>query len=317
MRTLIVIFHIGILVARAAAQLPAPVKAHAEKFDAERAALGAAAEAQLKPARERYLAALAAAQKTAMNAAKTGDIAAIAAEIEGVGAGTLAAAFPPDLPRSLSQERRSFLAVSTNAGRTLPQQQRDLAARYLQTLAGLESVALKGKDAAVADAVALERARVVALMEVAGGGQKFHNVVANSDFSQGVPGSFPPGWKAEAGDVQVTDAAVVAEGAERFLRFRRLQALRRANLLPEKEIVIPARTRAVEFSVKLRVKGLVPGRDYHHYPGVHVTARDARGEEAGGDWAVVKQDAAWKRIAVGPFGSAGVLDVDDITVKFQ
>lgn len=72
--------------------------------------------------------------------------------------------------------------------------------------------------------------------------------------------------------------------------------------------------------------------DYDIYPGAHITGRDARGEEAGGGWAVVKEDTGWKRftvrfplepeaktlrIAIGPFGAAGLLDVDDIEVEFQ
>jgi hypothetical protein len=68
------------------------------------------------------------------------------------------------------------------------------------------------------------------------------------------------------------------------------------------------------------------------YPGAHVTARDARGEEVGGAWAEAKQDSNWKRvtarfevpptaktlrIAAGPFGAAGVIDFDDVAVEFK
>jgi hypothetical protein len=316
----------------ARAELPPALKLHADKFESDRAALTAAGEARLKPARERYLATLAAGQKSATAAAKTGDIAAIASEIEGVNTGALVEAFPPDLPRAFAQDRRTYIDAAASVAKTIPPRQRELATKYLQTLAAFDSTALKTKDAALTEAVAAEKTRVIALIEAAGGGQKFRNVVANGDFSQGTPGSFPPEWKAEAGDVQVTDATIVAEGTEKFLRFRRLQAERRANLLPEKEIIIPAKAKSVEFSVRLRVKGLVPGKDYNMHPGAHVTARDARGEEAGGEWAIVKQDTNWKRvtarftllpgaktlrIAVGPFGAAGVLDVDDTEVKFQ
>ncbi len=132
--------------------------------------------------------------------------------------------------------------------------------------------------------------------------------------------------------MRVTDATIISDGTEKFLRFRRLKAERRANLLPEKEINIPAKAKSVEFSVRLRVKGLVAGKDYHHYPGAHVTARDARGEEVGGEWIVTKQNTNWKgltarfalqpgaktvRIALGPFGAAGLVDFDDVEVKFR
>ncbi len=76
----------------------------------------------------------------------------------------------------------------------------------------------------------------------------------------------------------------------------------------------------------------MPGKAYNQYPGVHVTGRDARGEERGGDWAMVKQDTNWKRfivrfplapeaktlrIAIGPLGAAALLDVDDVEVEFK
>ncbi len=316
----------------ACAQLPPALKPHTDKYEADRTALTAVGEAQVKPARERYLAALAAAQKVAATAAKAGDLAAIAAEIESINASALAATFPPDLPRALSQVRRAYTDATATMEKTIASRQRELAAKYLQTLAAFEAAALKGQDAPTIEALAAEKARVVTNIEAAGGGQKFRNVVANGDFSQGTAGSFPPEWKAEADPVQITDATIVTEAMEKFLRFRRLNAQRRANLLPEKEVVIPARARSVEFSVKLRVKGLIPGQVYQVYPGAHVTARDARGEEAGGEWAVARQDTNWKRftarfellpgaktlrIAIGPFGAAGILDVDDVEVKFQ
>jgi hypothetical protein len=168
-------------------------------------------------------------------------------------------------------------------------------------------------------------------MEAAGGGQKFRNVVANGDFSEGAAGAFPPGWQTEPG-FPVTDVMIVAEGSERFLRFRRLQAIRRANLLTDKAVPIPARAKSVEFSVRMRVKGLVPGKEYHIHPAVHVTARDGRDEEVGGAWTEMKQDSNWKRmsarfavppnakslsIALGPYGSAGVIDFDDVAVEFK
>ncbi len=244
--------------------------------------------------------------------------------------GDLAETFPPDLPRELAQDRRNYVAALTSNARILPGKQRDLAAKYLQALAALDVAALRNKDAALTEAVAAEKARVLALQEAAAGGQKNHNVVANGDFSQGQPGSIPPGWRNEFDDMNVTDATVVTEGTDKFLRFRRLQAVRRSNLVPEKEIIIPAKTKWVEFSVRMRVKGLIPGKDFDTTPGVHVVARDARGEAVGSGWASPKLDTSWKRfsgkfdlpataktlrIVVGPHAAAGVIDFDDIVVE--
>ena len=143
------------------AELPAGLKPHAEKYNRDRAALATTAEATLKPARERYLAALTAAQKTAMAATKTGDIAAIAAEISGVTAGAVPPNIPPDLPRSLAAERRNFVTATATVERTVPPRRRELATAYLQMLATLDAQALKAKDAALTEAVAAEKQRVL------------------------------------------------------------------------------------------------------------------------------------------------------------
>jgi hypothetical protein len=163
------------------------------------------------------------------------------------------------------------------------------------------------------------------------GPQKHRNIVANSDFSFGEVGRIPPEWKAEA-EIPVKDATIVAEDPVKFLRFRRVQVLRRANLLPNKEVIIPEKARSVEFSVRLRVNDLVPGKGFDIFPGAHVTGRDAQGEEVCGAWVVVKRNTSWRRysvrfqlkpgaktlrIAIGPFGSAGVFDVDDMEVEFE
>ncbi len=331
MKTHIAFLHLTCFAVLAVAELPPAIRPHADKFEADRAMLTASAENYLKPARDRYLAVLVSAEKAATAAGKRADSVAITAEMRDVGAGESVEDFPPDLPRSLSQQRRDYMTAVATVAKTIPAKLRELATKYLQAIGAFESSALKPTDATVIAAVAAEKQRVIELVEAAGGARKYQNVVANSDFSKGEPGRMPPDWKAEA-EIPVTDATTFTEGETKFLRFRRLQPLRRANLLPDKEVTIPARAKSVEFSVRLRVKGLVPGKDYQSYPGAHVTGRDARGEEAGGGWAEVKKDTGWKRftirfplepsaktvrIAIGPFGAAGLLDVDDIEVEFR
>jgi hypothetical protein len=316
----------------ALADMPPALKPYADKFELDRSVLDTAKEAQIKPARERYLAALNTAQTAATTAARTADIAAINAEIESVNLNSVVPDFPPDLPRTLAQERRNYLAVVGNILRAMPQRQRDLAARYLQTLAALDTQAMKTKDSALGEAVANEKQRVLALMEAAGGGQKNRNIIPNNDFSDGEPGKFPPGWKKEADDVSYSDAMIVTEGRDKFLRFRRLQVQKRAGVVPEKDLPIPARAKSVEFSFRMRVKGLVVGTEWGIHPGVHCTVRDARGEEVAGEWGVTKTDCGWKRfsgrveilatgkmlrVSVGPHGAAGIIDFDDINVEFH
>lgn len=321
-----------LLLIPAHAQVASPLKPLTDKYEVDRKALVDWAETQLKPARDRYIAALTTAQKSAAAALKTGDLAAITAELQGVQAGILLPDAPPDLPHALAPHRRAYVSTAATVQRTVLPRQRELQAKYLKSLQTLEAAVPSTKDAALAEAIAAEKQRVVAAIQAAGGGPKHRNVIPNSDFSQGDPGGFPPGWKKEARDVEVGDATIMVEGNSKFLRFRRLQATRRANLLPENEIAIPENAKWAEFSVRLRVKGLVPAKDYGKYPGVHVTARDARGEEISGETAASKEDTNWKRVSgrleipasaktlrvsAGPAGAAGIVDLDDIEVEFR
>lgn len=315
------------------ADVPAALKPHADRFETERSMLNTSKDALLKPARDRYLASLAAAQKVATAATKTADLAAIASEIDFVNRDSVAPDYPPDLPRSLTQDRRNYVAISANVARTIPQRQRDLATKYLQTLAALEANALKAKDRDLIEALAVEKQRVISLMEAAGGGQKNRNIIANGDFSEGDPGKFPPGWKQAASDVSVGDAVIVTEGTDKFLRFRRLQAISRANLTTEKDIPIPARSKWAEFSFKMRVKGYVKGeKEWDPHPGIKLSVRDARDEEVSSEWGQSKQDTGWKRItgrveipaagkmlkvSMGPHNGASIVDFDDVVVEFR
>ena len=314
------------------AESPPLLKPHTEQYDRDRAALTASADAALKPARERYLAALAAAQKVATAAVKTGDIAAIAAEITGANGGAVKPEFPPDLPRGLATERKNFITTTANIARAIPPKQRELAAKYLQTLAALDAQALRAKDSALTEAVVAEKRRVLPHFEAAGGGQKNRNVVGNGDFSEGKPGDWPPGWRKSVDWKQANDVAIMRDGSEQFVRFRRLQASHQADLSPEKIIAIPANTRAAEFSARIRVKGLVAGKDYEGYPAVRANTRDAADAKLTDEHVEVKQDGGWKkfsgrcavpenaktlRVEIGPFGAAGVIDFDDVIVEFK
>ncbi len=314
------------------AELPPQLKPLAGRYDSDCAALAASADAALKPARERYLAALAAAQKVATAAVKTGDLAAISAEIAGVNGGAVKPEIPPDLPRGLATERKNFIAVTASIEKAIPPKQRELATKYLQTLVALEAQALRAKDTALTEAVAAEKTRVLPQIEAAGGGQKNRNVVENSDFSGGKPGDWPPGWRKSNDWKQADDVALIREGDEQFIRFRRLKAEHHLEVSPEKVIAVPANARAVEFSARVRVKGLTAGKDYDYYPGLRVSTRDAAGEKIAEEHADAKQDGGWKkfsgrcavaanakaiRVEVGAFGAAGVFDFDDVVVEFK
>lgn len=327
---------LGLLIALLAnsspAELPPLLKPHTERYDRDRAALTAAGAAALKPARDRYLAALAAAQKVATAAVKTGDLAAISAEVAGANGGAVKPEFPPDLPRSLATERKNFIAATANIDRAIPPKQRELTAKYLQTLAALDAQALRANDTALTEAIAAERQRVLPHHESAGGGQKNRNVVDNADFSEGTVGGWPTGWTSGVNWKKAGDVMLMQEGNDRFVRFRRLQVDEQANIAPEKQIAIPARARSAEFSARIRVKALTPGKTWGIYPRIKVDTCDAAGEKIAEEQADGKQDGGWKkisgrcaiasnartlRIQIGPFCAAGVFDFDDVVVEFK
>ncbi len=314
------------------AQAPTQLKNLTAAYELQRSALTNTFENQVKGARDRYLASLSAAQKAAMAATRTADLAAIAAEIESINSGALPEAAPPDLPRALLQDRRVAAMALSTATRTILPRQRELAVAYHRSLVALEENARKANDPALIDAVAAEKQRALGEVENTGGGQKNRNLVDNGDFAKGPDGSMPIGWTKMHDWKEVSDATVVSEGRDKFLRFRRLQAIQQANLRPEKSMPIPAKARYAEVTFRMRVEGLVKGKEYDPWPGVHIAAKDARDESLAKEEAVMKGDSGWKKLTarlqipngaknlsmgMGPYGAAGIVDFDDVVLEFK
>jgi hypothetical protein len=210
--------------------------------------------------------------------------------------------------------------------------QRELAVNYQRSLFTLEQTARKSGDQALIDAIVAEKQRALAEVESAGGGQKNRNVVENGDFSNATAAGWPVGWTKAHTWKEVTDATVVTEGRDKFLRFRRLQAAQQCDLKPDKVIPIPARARSAEVTFRMRVEGIVKGKEYDPWPGVHLSAKDARDESLAKAEAVLKDNGGWKRmtgrvelpngtkalhVSLGPFGAAGIVDFDDVAVEFK
>ena len=128
------------------------------------------------------------------------------------------------------------------------------------------------------------------------------------------------------------DALVVQEGSGKFLRFRRAGSVRLANLAPAKPILIPERAKAAVVSVRLRVEGLVPGKNYDRFPGVAIRALNATGASPGPISASAIENTRWRtfttrlplqpgakrlELALGPWAAAGICDFDDVELKFE
>jgi hypothetical protein len=314
------------------AQTPAALQTLSSSYQLQRSTLQSAFEAQVKAPRDRYLAALVAFQKSALAASRTADLAAIAAETAGVSAGALPEAAPPDLPRALLPDRRTLVSALAAANRSLMPRQRELALAYQRGLLALEQTARKVPDQALLTAVLAEKQRAQGEVENTGGGQKNRNVVENGDFTLEAAGGMPAGWTKAHDWKDVTDGTVVTEGRDKFLRFRRLQAILQSDLKPDKVIPIPTRARSAEVTFRMRAEGVVKGTQYDPWPGMLLSARDARDESLAKAEAVAKADTGWKRmtarvdlpngtkslsVRLGPFGAAGIIDFDDVTVEFK
>jgi hypothetical protein len=196
----------------------------------------------------------------------------------------------------------------------------------------LEDTARKANDTALIAAIATEKQRALSEVENAGGGQKNRNLVENGDFAKGPDGSMPIGWAKMKDWKEVSDATVVSEGRDKFLRFRRLQSINEANIRPEKIMPIPAKARYAEVTFRMRVEALVKGKEYDPWPGVHLSAKDAKDDSLAKEEAVMKSDSGWKKLTarlqipngaktlsmgMGPYGAAGIVDFDDVVLEFK
>ncbi|HYF34495.1 MAG TPA: hypothetical protein VD994_04330 [Prosthecobacter sp.] len=163
------------------------------------------------------------------------------------------------------------------------------------------------------------------------------NVVKNGDFTE-VAGGLPAGWRPKGADYQgdkapwQNDAEVIAEGSEKFLRFRRTGSIRLSNLAHAETIEVPKRAKQAVVSVRLRVKDLAPANNYDKYPGVSIRALDEAGKSPGPATAAATEDTRWKtftatlklqpgaktlEVVLGPWAAAGTCDFDDVVVKFE
>ena len=308
------------------------------KYAQDRKALEEARVRQIEAPRTRYIAALSAARADAARANKGGAVAALDAELADAKSAVHAPVAPADLPRSLAASRREFIAALEAIEKTTSARLKELNARYVETLTSLERMAISQKNAPLAEAIALEKARIVSADAAAVAPALHRNVIVNGDFSKVGPDNLPLGWKPKGANYQKeavpwqNDALIVPEGSEKFLRFRRVTSVRLANLAPAAPILVPERAKAAVVSVHLRVEGLVPGTNYDRFPGVAIRALDATGSSPGPVSASATENTRWRNftarlnlqpgaktleVALGPWAAAAICDFDDVELKFE
>jgi hypothetical protein len=311
---------------------------HITKYTQARKALDDARGREIDAVRARYIAALAAARVEAAKVNKGGAVAAIDAELTDAKSGVQAPAMPADLPRSLAGSRREFITAIETIEKNVTAKLREMSGRYVQTLTSLEQTAISQKNAPLAEAVRLEKARILSTDALAVAPALHRNVIVNGDFSKTAPDGLPEGWIPKGAEYQKdtvpwqNDALVVQEASGKFLRFRRAASVRLANLAPAKPIMVPERAKAAVVSVRLRVDGLVPGKNYDRFPGVAIRALDGTGASPGPISASATENTRWRNftarltlqpgaktleLALGPWAAGGICDFDDVELKFE
>lgn len=319
--------------------LPASLQPYAARHAQERLAVATQRQKEFALWQARYLKTLND-TLTAANASSTGNGATIAitGEIEALKAGAIPTEMAADLPRSLATARKDFQVGIQTLDRAVAARFKEADARYLQALAGLDQQASRAQDAMLTAAISSERKRVGVAATADVPPPMRHNVIVNGSFTQTEPNGLPTGWKPRGEDWQgpsipwANDAVVVQEGSEKFLRFRRQQSIRLANLSPSPTILIPPRAKFVAVSVRMRVEGLVPAKNFHIYPGVGVKALDAAGNSPGSDRLEATENTRWRKftkriplspasktlsVTIGPWAAAGICDFDDLEVQFE
>ena len=318
--------------------VPPPLEPYITKYSQERQALDEARVRQLEALRTRYAAALTTARVEALKLNKSGALVAIDAEIAGVKAEVHTPTAPPDLPPSLAGARREFVAGFSAAEKAVGLRIKDLNTKYLQVLTTLGQQAESQKNSVLASAVATEKARVLTVEAASATLPLRKNVIVNGDFSSVESNGMPTGWQPKGTDYQgdnppwQNDATVIQEGSEKFLRFRRVAAVRLSNVGPSATILVPERAKEVVVSVRMRVEGLLPGNKYDRYPGISVKAVDASGNSPGPMSASAADNTRWRvftvklvlqpgakkiDVSLGPCAAVGICDFDDVTVKFE
>jgi hypothetical protein len=308
------------------------------QYTQDRKTLDDARARQVEAAQARYLTALATARGEAAKANKGGTVNAIDAEIAQAKSEVHAAAMPADLPHSLATARREFLTAMDALEKATAARMKDVNGRYLKALTSLEQTAASRGNAPLTEAIQREKTRLSAANPALAAPALRHNAILNGDFSKTGADNLPVGWQPKGTGYQKdsvpwqSDATVIQEGSEKFLRFRRTSSVRLANLAPVAPIAIPERAKFAVLSVRLRVEGLVAAQGYDRFPGATIRALDATGATPGGVSASATENTRWRNftarltlqpgaktleVSLGPWAATGICDFDDVEVKFE
>lgn len=303
----------------------APIKA---RYDADAKAVRIAREQAQARAVEKYTAALANAEKSAAASRDLKSVAAVGRERQAVSDGKMAPAFPSELPASLQNARREYLAgLAKAAGEFAPRLQK-LDQEYIAQLARIDT----GTDAALAAEVTAEKQRVLesAGEQSAAAADSLigkHSVVNNGDFSIGEPGSVPKGWEPAYPN---GGAKLVSDGANAVVRLERIGSAE--NVGVKQEVPVPAGARTASFRARMRGKPKNLKEQPRAAAQITLRIRDAKGEMLTPAILTSKHSAQWQNelrtlelpagaksveVVVRSVFAEGTFDFDDVSLEFR
>jgi hypothetical protein len=311
----------------ACAQILAPELAPlAAKYKVDLATLDAQRANAVAQAQTPYVAALAAAEKTATTAGKVAAVSAIAAERAALTSGLMSPGLPADLPKELQVPRKTYLdAVARIRTAEAPRRQA-IDAAYLRALTSLGDKAAKNPE--LAKQLAGEKQKLLASTPGTSGRKtNSKNVVVNGTFDVADAQGHPAGWT-------LSEAyKVVRDGTNNVLHASTKVP---AYLALTQDILIPSKARNVTLSG--RVRGNIVARDAAKSqgpPGVFVAAVYLdKNQQTTNNWLMLDggADSGWKKVSSTtkiPDDMkvlqvslvlkmvAGDIDYDDIEVEFR
>ncbi len=311
------------------AQAPHPKLAPFKtKYDADSKVVRTTREQAVAKVLENYTAALANAEKTAASSRDLKAVAAVGRERQAVADAKMAPVFPADLPASLQNARREYLAGLAKAVGDFAPRLQKLDQEYIAQLTRIDA----GTDIALAAELAAEKQRV---LEAAGEQTAVtsesliskRSVVVNGDFSIGEPGTVPKGWDPvyRNGGVKL-----VTDGANAIVRLERIGSAENAGI--KQDIIVPAGARSASFRAKMRGKP----KNLKEQPraAAQITLRilDAKGEMLAPSVLNSKHSVQWQseqrtielpigaksiEVVVRSVFAEGTFDFDDVSLEFK
>ena len=321
------------LVAQELAPAIAPI---ASKRAASLNALEAEKSAALERARQPYLAALDAAEKTATAKGELETVAAISRERTALMNGLVPPAPPEGLPKGLHAARKSTLDALSRAATEDATRRRAVDVEYLRALTTLQTQTRGNPE--LAAQITAEKQKLLAAVTGSsgatasgtGGKSSGRNAIINGAFDQADATGLPAGWTLPSKDASAFK--VIRDGNNAVLRIT--VEGRTPHFHAHQEVAVPSKAKSATVRARMRGKWTDRRTDDDNW-GLQTSVRfvDADGKPFG-PWTILVggMEPGWKaftktmsvpagakavRVQVGVASVAGVFDFDEVELEFR